>query len=638
MIPQKNASSRFDRLGADPRAAQTPTAAEARAKAKVIDSNILALSNAKRDESWCKSVEKVSKEVMAAPLPVRYYLTNGKILLSLVATFVSVRDAVDFDKEILALENSSTKNIAWAEKVIALNKRMPKPVVQKHLTRLTALTALVERANAIIENSRATQTSTPVPPPRPTPPPPPRPAPQPRPAPRPAHKPNNLGPLLVNLLAFNIPTAVFAILAYSFAGWQNVWMGFAIGWAIMGSCISLSTTMSNDSASNGSKTFAAYLGFALTLAGMIFFLYNFFFGDMLSTTIITWLGIILGGIFMAAVDPDLASDSVRTPATISSIALVLYFTFGIFSFCYSMQIDWLTWVLGILSILVLIIFGCVSLTYHNSDKAFIPFLFIPSYIFAIMGIAGSDSNAYGWSIFLASAAMIITVWSTRKWDNDADLIFNVSSTHLFPIFGVGVLLFIMFYHNNEIETMDSFFFEILKSMSFSVALGSVAILLFSGRNAYGGILATLSSIFSGLLFSVLQHASFLDNGDDWKMLLIGAAFILISIIAGGIILVKKCDDADMPSFLWDRGHIVAILLSLAILLLCYMFSNVSVLLLPTLAATFGATIVCFYCICRSEIGGVFKTITILAGISMLAVIVPNLLSGLPDWMYLYNVT
>lgn len=185
MIPNKDGSSRFSGIGNRARGIAL-TGSQIRTAANGYQNEISALKNGTRSLAWADSVKKLEKRISAEPLEVRYAIAN-----------------------------------------------------------LSVLSSLSTEAGRIKRNPTAyTTTTTTTTTPRPTPPP------QPRPTPRPTttltpppstptqtqNKPKapfDMSTVWVSLILFNIPTAIFVFLAFTFTGWFNVWLGIAILWFIV---------------------------------------------------------------------------------------------------------------------------------------------------------------------------------------------------------------------------------------------------------------------------------------------------------------------------------------------------------------------------------------------------------------------
>ena len=377
MIPNKDTSGRFSGIGARARGTAL-TGSQIRTKANGYQTEISSLQNGSRTIDWADSVKKLEKKISAEPLEVRYAIAN-----------------------------------------------------------LGVLTSLSTEAGRIKRNARTTTTTPrPTPTPRPTytPPPQPRPAPRPTntPTPRPTQTQNNSGDPTVrptnkpqdpfdmstvwfSAILFNIPTAILLFLAFTFPGWFNVWLGLAILWLIAATSFTIIGIVVDDKSPPppSVEKVAVAIGIALPIAGFVVSMWCLFVSGMYATAIFGWIGAVLGAFFMSCSSGGNTSKA-SMPSFYGSMTLIVIFAIGIFALCYALKAGWATWIFGIVALLVHCVFGPIGIEYIKSDKTYIPFFYIPTYIAMIFAVADGNETAYLFAAGFGLLAIILSVVLAKK--------------------------------------------------------------------------------------------------------------------------------------------------------------------------------------------------------------------------------
>lgn len=367
MIPNKDGSSRFSGIGNRARGIAL-TGSQIRTTANGYQGEISALKNGARSLAWADSVKKLEKRISAEPLEVRYAITN-----------------------------------------------------------LSVLSSLSTEAGRIKRNPTAyTTTTTTTTTPRPTPPPQPKPTPRPTNTPTPPpstptqtqNKPKDpfdISTVWVSLILFNIPTAIFVILAFTFTGWFNVWLGIAILWFIVAVGFTVvGIIVDNDSPAppEVEKAFAV-VGVVLPILGLLVSMYCLFVTAMYATAVFSWIGAVLGSFFMSC-SAGGNTSRMSKPSFWGSMALVVIFAVGTFALCFVFEAGWATWIFGIIALLIHCVFGPIGIEYLRTDKTYIPFFYIPTYIALTVAIADGNETAYLVAAGLTAIAIIISLIIAKK--------------------------------------------------------------------------------------------------------------------------------------------------------------------------------------------------------------------------------
>ena len=349
MIPYKNTSARFSNIGRSV-GGTTLTGSQIRAKASGYESEISSLQKGERNQNWIDALGRLESRIFAEPIEVRCSVSNIKTLSSLLS-------------EAGRIKNTPTTST---------------PTTKTSSTQTTG-------------GGPTAQTSTKT------------------------KEPFDISTLWVSVILFNIPTVIFLFLAFTFQGWFNVWLGFAILWFICATCFIIVGIVVDDEspAPPDIVKVCTKIGVALPIIGMLVFFYCLFFGGMLSTAILTFIGVVLGAFFMCCSAYENATG-VRVPAAISSFSLVISFALGIFTLCLYFNAGWVTWIFGIIAILVLCIFGSMGIGYIDELKTYIAFLFIPSFILAIIAISGLNATFGIICLVVTVLTSILAVYLAKK--------------------------------------------------------------------------------------------------------------------------------------------------------------------------------------------------------------------------------
>ena len=329
MIPYKNTATRFSNIGAKA-SATSLTGAQIRAKASGYESEISSLQKGERNSNFAEMVMRLESKILAEPLEVRYSISNIKTLSSLLSEAGRIKST---------------------------------PTTATSTTTTTTTTTQTTGGGPTVQPTTKPKA------------------------------PFDISTLWFSVILFNIPTVIFLFLAFTFQGWFNVWLGFAILWFVCAICFTIVGVVVDDEnpAPPDIEKGCMYVGVALPIIGMLVFFYCLFFAGMMSTAIFTFIGAVLGAFFMCCSAFE-NTTGVRVPAAISSFSLVIGFALGIFTLCLYFKAGWVTWIFGIIAILVLCIFGSMGIGYIDELKTYIAFLFIPSYILAIIAISGLDAT------------------------------------------------------------------------------------------------------------------------------------------------------------------------------------------------------------------------------------------------------
>ncbi len=176
VIPYKNTATRFSNIGAKA-SATSLTGAQIRAKASGYESEISALQRGERNQGWVDTLKRLESRIFAEPLEVRYSISNIKTLSSLLS-------------EAGRIKSTPTST-------------------PKASTTTTTTTSTQTGGGPTTESSTKPKA------------------------------PFDISTLWFSVILFNIPTVIFLFLAFTFQGWFNVWLGFAILWFVCAICFTI---------------------------------------------------------------------------------------------------------------------------------------------------------------------------------------------------------------------------------------------------------------------------------------------------------------------------------------------------------------------------------------------------------------
>jgi len=568
MIPSKDTSRRFVGLGTASAKVKrvTKPGAEALAKAKGLENEIAALDKAKRDAAWCNQVSGLNARVSKESFAVRFYIKNLSRLGAMMLELPGVRAATRIDTT-------------------------PSPTPTQDQRTRTPLPRPTNR-------------------PRPTPTPPP---PTPTPTPRETYRgTTELAPIpnFAMLAGFNVPTVIFAILAFLFRGAFNIWMGFAMLFFLAASSFVLLGSDTREFVpkplSRLLNTLPATVPFASTLLMIIFYSC-----DMPSTAIFTWIGTIAAA-FLLSCENNASTDFKDreiTPMGLGLNAVHLSFTVGAICFCLYLDIGWLTWVLGIIAMLATVIFTIASADDNSDREWFVPFLYIPAFIFGINAIVNFDCDAFGSALLSIAAATALDRLFLRGADSGGALLFRSLSGYLLPVCGTLFGSHMLF--NSSPSIYESGAFEVAQMLLLGTAIASVIIAFDEKDSTILGAIACLGSSISSVLFLRGQLETWNLNGEmDLLALLLGsllfiACFVLSSIRFVFLFKNYRCK----PKFLWRKGHIVTLILGLLTIgLVVFQSMGSSIVSIIALPIALGGAIVAMFSIFADHMNRIVRIV------------------------------
>ena len=449
MIPSKDTSRRFASMGGDVRAKGFGKATtEQLARAKSLESEITALDTSKRDTAWCDKVSALFGRISNEGLIIRYKIGNLARLCSMLleASKIRATSKPTTDTPVASDNGQQTKT----------------PTPPTRTTTTTTTTTPPTR----IQTANGTRVLAPT---------------------------LNI-PMLVG---FNVPSFIFLALAFIFPGAFNIHLGIAMFWFLVSTAF---CTLGSDT-----KNYVPeHIGWIVNNLVMLVPLTSsvlmviFYLCSMPSTGIFTWIGTIGATLLLAC---QTGSGSIINGPKLGCNALHMSFTLGALLLCLYLQVGWVTWLFGILAMIITVF---MNLTSHFDDdyiseEWYVSFLYIPAFIFGILAVNNGNSSDFGTALICATIATLLNRLFLKKSGSEGAELFRLLSGYLVPI-GSVVFASLLLIISGALEGRG--FVDLAAQLLILGAIGSAVIAFEERRKRPLCIMASVCAIISVILYFV----------------------------------------------------------------------------------------------------------------------------------------